>query len=152
MKIIRHTEDELVVRDGSLVRIAIGIAAYSFLFYFVNMFGLSRWWSIVLCLVIAVVIFSTTTITTFTFDAQRKTVNWRTGLLFNLSSRTIPFADIRDICVDGYFLFGTVRYRLSVRCFVNTVDSLPPFQIILRSRCLLQQVPEAHTFLKGISA
>jgi hypothetical protein len=113
MKIISHTQNELVVEDNSAwLSYIMGTAAAVIVFFSVTQHQLRGLYGAACFLLFALIVDRRIT---FTFDAARRVVRWKGMKMFRNESGSISFDDITDIGTEtASSTGGGTTYRLTI--------------------------------------
>jgi hypothetical protein len=114
MKIVRHTETELVLEDSSLWLAAVMCAAAVFLAY--GAFSTGKKLTLISAVLFVLFAFFSLHKTTIVFDSLRRIVNWQRLHFFKRSSGSIAYDDIKEIVMETSTrnTEGRVTYRLAI--------------------------------------
>jgi hypothetical protein len=99
MRIVRQSDSAIVVRDSTLWVFAVCTGAALFAASFAFTHGDRRSLIAAACILLFAVVWLRRS--TFTFDRASQSVRWRRFRTGKTETGTIPFAEVRDICVES---------------------------------------------------
>lgn len=121
MHVLRKTNQELVVIDGSIWLSVFFLCAASLITYQGVVHNMRNWWLAVgLLLLFALVMWRRETVT---FDTASQQVRWVRRRAFKLASGTIAFSDMRGITIESMSTnHNVLSYRLTI---LTTAEPVP---------------------------
>jgi hypothetical protein len=150
MRIVRQNDSEIVVRDSTLWVFAVCAGAALFASSFAFSHGDKRALIAAACILLFALAWLRRS--TFVFDAATQSIRWTRFRLGKNVTGTIPFAEVRDICVESTSSgSANVICRLSIQTATGTTpmadaySASPQYAATLRNSLLAFLRPSTGT-------